>query len=542
MESRQNILILSVFFTSLLMWTSWQSFQQKKNIDLRKEKQEITKQSNNSPLNSNPLIQTEKNDAIEKSTQLINVETDNLLVKINPIGGDIVFASLKKYKKEINGDKNLIILQNDKDNNFLYYAQSGLIGINGIDSNKKRAVYDFENTEYKMTPDQQELNVDLNFEKDNIKYTKRYTFHNNKHNIKVSYIIENRSENNAIVEAYHQIKQSINKSEESGNMFMPTYRGAAYSSEDIRFQKYSFEDIQEQDLTLSSNKGWISMIQHYFVTAWVPEKQTNFNIYTRNIQNKTAIIGFKSNQEVITANSKKIISSDLYIGPKTQKELVELADNLNLVVDYGFLWWLAVPIHKALMYSQKLTVNWGLAIILITLLIRLLMFPLTKAQHVSMAKTKKIQPKIEKLKQRYGEDKNKLGQAMIELYQKEKVNPIGGCLPIILQMPIFLALYWVLLESVELRHAPFIFWIQDLSVQDPFYILPILMGASMLIMQKMQPSPASLDENQKKVMQIMPLIFTVFFLWFPSGLVLYWLISNIATIIQQSIIFKKIGK
>ena len=541
MESRQNILILSVFFTSLLMWTSWQSFQQKKNIDIRKEKQEITKQSNTYPSNNNSLIQTETNDAIKKSTQLINVETDNLLVKINPIGGDIIFASLKKYKKEINSDKNLIILQEDQANNFVYYAQSGLIGINGIDSNKKRAVYNFKSTEYKMMDDQQELNVDLNFEQDNIKYTKRYKFHKNKHNIKVSYIIENKSQNNAIVEMYNQIKQSINK-EESSNMFMPTYRGAAYSSEDIRFQKYSFEDIQEKNLELSSKKGWISMIQHYFVTAWVPEKQKSFNIYTRNIQDSTAIIGFKSKQEVIAANSKKIISSDLYIGPKTQKELAELADNLNLVVDYGFLWWLAVPIHKALMYSQKLTINWGLAIILITLLIRLLMFPLTKAQHVSMAKTKKIQPKIEKLKQRYGEDKNKLGQAMIELYQKEKVNPIGGCLPIILQMPIFLALYWVLLESVELRHAPFVFWIQDLSVQDPFYILPILMGASMLVMQKMQPSPASLDENQKKVMQIMPLIFTVFFLWFPSGLVLYWLISNIATIIQQSIIFKKIGK
>jgi YidC/Oxa1 family membrane protein insertase len=247
-------------------------------------------------------------------------------------------------------------------------------------------------------------------------------------------------------------------------------------------------------------------------------------------------------KKTVAPGTEMTLSADFYVGPKDQAALSELSDTLNLVVDYGFLWWLAVPIYKLLMFFQSIVGNWGVAIILITLTVRGILFPLTKAQYTSMAKMRNLQPKLQELKDRFGDDRQKMGQAMMELYKKEKVNPMGGCLPILLQMPIFIALYWVLMEGVELRHAPFMLWIDDLSVQDPYYILPLLMGVSMFLMQKMQPMAPTMDPMQQKMMQWMPVIFTVFFLWFPSGLVLYWLVGNIVAIIQQKIIYAGLEK
>jgi YidC/Oxa1 family membrane protein insertase len=324
-------------------------------------------------------------------------------------------------------------------------------------------------------------------------------------------------------------------------MMMPTYRGAAYSSVEKRFEKYDFDDIASVNLNLATQGGWVAMLQHYFVSAWVPDAQENNQLYTRMVQGDQAVIGYKGPVRTIAAGSVENIKASLYVGPKDQDKLEALAANLSLTVDYGFLWMISQPLFWLLVKIQSLVSNWGVAIIVITLIVKGLMYPLTKAQYTSMAKMRKLQPKMQALKERFGDDRQKMGQATMELYRKEKVNPAGGCFPLLLQMPIFLALYWVFVESVELRHAPFALWITDLSAKDPFFILPVLMGASMYLMQKMQPMTVQ-DPMQQKVMQFMPVMMTIFFLWFPSGLVLYWLVSNVITIVQMKMIFAGIDK
>ncbi|WP_278373913.1 membrane protein insertase YidC, partial [Idiomarina abyssalis] len=328
---------------------------------------------------------------------------------------------------------------------------------------------------------------------------------------------------------------------ESGSMIMPTYFGAAYSHDDDKFEKYDFDDMLDKKLNVTSQTGWVSMLEHYFVSAWIPEQGQPNRLFSRVANGSQAIIGVIYPMTEIQAGSSKVIESQLYLGPKDQDAMAQIVEHLDLTVDYGFLWWLAQPIFKLLQFLQSLVINWGLAIILTTVIVKALLFPLTKAQYVSMAKMRMLQPKMTALRERYGDDRQKMSSAMMKLYKEEKVNPLGGCLPMLLQLPIFLALYWVLLESVELRHSEFVFWIQDLSTKDPYYILPILMGASMFLMQRLQPTPTA-DPMQQKLFQYMPVIFTVFFLWFPSGLVLYWLVSNLITIAQMLIIYRGLEK
>ena len=338
---------------------------------------------------------------------------------------------------------------------------------------------------------------------------------------------------------YAQLKQTTLI--DTGSGLIPTYKGTAYSTTEDVYEKYDFSDIEEADLNVSTRGGWVAMLQHYFVSSWVPEKTADNQLYSRYSSNRDAVIGFKAPAITIEPNSTATTSATFYVGPKDQDVLESIEENLDLTIDYGFLWMISQPLFWLLIKIQSIVTNWGVAIIIITLIVKGAMYPLTKAQYTSMAKMRALQPKMTQLKERFGDDKQKMSQAMMELYRKEKVNPAGGCLPLIIQMPIFLALYWVFLESVELRHAPFMLWIQDLSAQDPFYILPVLMGVSMFIMQKMQPMTVQ-DPMQQKIMQYMPVMFTVFFFWFPSGLVLYWLVSNIISIVQMKIIFSGIEK
>ena len=302
-----------------------------------------------------------------------------------------------------------------------------------------------------------------------------------------------------------------------------------------------FADIADANLNQTTLGGWVAMLEHYFVSAWVPQVSDNNQLYTNYTSKGDAVIGFKAPAVTIDANQSATTSATLYAGPKLQDDLAAIADGLDLTVDFGFLFMISSPLHWLLLAIQSVVVNWGVAIIIITLIVKGIMYPLTKAQYTSMAKMRDLQPKMQALKERFGDDRQKLGQATMELYRKEKVNPAGGCLPMLIQMPIFLALYWVFLESVELRHATFGLWLQDLSAEDPYYILPILMGISMFVMQKMQPMTTQ-DPMQQKIMQYMPVAFTVFFFWFPSGLVLYWLVSNIISIVQMKIIFRGMEK
>lgn len=471
------------------------------------------------------------------SATTIHVETDVLDVQIDTRGGDIVSAKLLQFAKELNSDKRFQLLQNES--NAVYIAQSGLIGADGIDNKNGRAVYSYEKTDYSSTSEK--IEVPLTYTTENgVVYRKIFTFTPGQYDVDVRFEIENNSADTLSTQFYGQLKRSMGTGE-SGSMIMPTYFGAAYSHDDDKFEKYDFEDMQDKRLDVTSQTGWVGMLEHYFVSAWIPTQQQTNRLFSRVANGSQAIIGVVYPATQVNPNSTETIESKVYLGPKDQDSMAQLVEHLDLTVDYGFLWWLAQPIFKLLQFLQSIVINWGLAIILTTVIVKALLFPLTKAQYVSMAKMRMLQPKMTELRERYNSDRQKLSQEMMKLYKTEKVNPLGGCLPMLLQLPIFLALYWVLLESVELRHSEFIFWIQDLSTKDPYYILPILMGASMFLMQRLQPTPAT-DPMQQKLFQYMPVVFTVFFLWFPSGLVLYWLVSNLITIAQMLIIYRGLEK
>ncbi|MEO3738353.1 membrane protein insertase YidC [Shewanella baltica] len=537
MESQRNILLIGLLFVSFLLWQQWQADKAPKPVATGSS---LVANAANSHSADVPEADTGVPAAVTATSKLITVKTDQLDVQINPIGGDIVFAALVSHKMEQDKDQPFVLLEQTKD--FTYIAQSGLIGRDGIDSSAKgRAAFSTAATEYTLAEGKDTLEVPLTYVADNgVTYTKVFVFHRGKFNVDVDYKINNTSAAPLQVQMYGQIKQTIKPSESS--MVMPTYRGGAFSTQDVRYEKYKFDDMAKSNLNQATLGGWAAMLQHYFVSAWIPPATDSNTIFSSVSAGGLANIGFRGAVYDIAPGATQEISSQFYVGPKDQKALSAISDTLNLVVDYGFLWWLAVPIHWLLMFYQSFVGNWGMAIILITLTVRGLLFPLTKAQYTSMAKMRNLQPKLTDLKERFGDDRQKMGQAMMELYKKEKVNPMGGCLPIILQMPIFIALYWVLLESFELRHAPFMLWIHDLSVQDPYYILPLLMGVSMFVMQKMQPIAPTMDPMQVKMMQWMPVIFTVFFLWFPAGLVLYWLVGNIVAITQQKIIYAGLAK
>lgn len=469
--------------------------------------------------------------------KLVEVKTDVLDIVIDTQGGDIVSAKLLAFAQSLDSEQRFQLLQREPGN--LYIAQSGLIGPDGIDSSGGRAEFSVDKTQYQM--ENGTLEVPLTYQKpDGTIIKKIFSFAQGQYDVGVRYEITNNASTAQQLQFYGQLQQTMTAGE-GGSMIMPTYFGAAYSHDEDKFEKYDFEDMKDQRLSVTTQTGWVSMLEHYFVSAWIPTQQQDNRLFSRVADNSQAIIGVIYPMQQVNAGETAVIESTVYLGPKDQDSMAALAENLDLTVDYGFLWWLAQPIFKLLQFLQSLVSNWGLAIILTTVVVKAALFPLTKAQYVSMAKMRMLQPKMTAMRERYGSDRQKMSQAMMKLYKEEKVNPLGGCLPMLLQLPIFLALYWVLLESVELRHSEFVFWIQDLSTKDPYYILPILMGASMFLMQKLQPTPTA-DPMQQKLFQYMPVIFTVFFLWFPSGLVLYWLVSNLITIAQMLIIYKGLEK
>lgn len=470
------------------------------------------------------------------SSTRVRVITDVLDVLIDTQGGDVVNAQLRDFAQEQDSSARFELLHADP--NQLYVAQSGLVGANGTDSASGRPMFYVEQTEYELTGDT--IEVPLSYiAQDGTEYEKVFVFKRGSYAIDVRYDITNPTSEHKQMQFYAQLKQVM--TEASGSMMMPTYKGGAYSWDEDRYEKYAFDEMRDQRLNRATDKGWVAMLEHYFVSAWIPRSEGTKQLFSRVINGDQAIMGVLYPTTTVAPNSQATINSTLFVGPKDQDAMAAVVENLDLTVDYGFLWWLAQPIFKLLQFLQSFLINWGLSIIAVTIIIKLLLYPLTKAQYVSMAKMRMIQPKLTALRERYGDDRQKMSQAMMKLYKDEKVNPLGGCLPMLLQLPIFLSLYWVLLESVELRHAPLFLWIDDLSAKDPYYILPLLMGVSMWFMQKLQPSPAT-DPMQQKLLQYMPVIFTVFFLWFPSGLVLYWLSNNLITIGQMQWIYSGLEK
>ena len=473
-----------------------------------------------------------------ESGDIIRVTTDVIEVDIDLNGGDLVNAYLLEFAERQGEAERFNIMHRRPGHN--YVAISGLAGPDGTDlQDGYRPTFQAQQSNYTLDSGDV-LEVPLTYVRaDGTEFTKTYIFRRGDYALDVRYDVVNNSDETKRVALYGQLRQTM--VDNDGSMFMPTYRGTAYSTQDERYNKYSFGKVQDRNLQQTTTGGWIAMLEHYFVSAWVPDQVEQNMIYTMQAAGNEAVIGFTSRTVQIAPGERGQVQASLFIGPKDQDRLGALANNLNLTVDYGFMWWLAIPLFSLMQLIFGLVGNWGLVIILVTLIVKLILYPLTKAQYTSMAKMRMVAPKMKALKEKYGEDRQKLSAAMMKLYQEEKVNPLGGCLPMLLQLPIFLTLYWVLLESAEFRHADFMLWITDLSSRDPYFILPLLMGGSMWLMQNLQPTPIT-DPMQKKIMQMMPILFTVFFLFFPSGLVLYWLTSNLISIAQMLWIYRQIEK
>ncbi|GLQ71963.1 membrane protein insertase YidC [Vibrio penaeicida] len=536
MDSQRNILLLALALVSFLLYQQWQ-------VEKNPAPQQQVEQVQNSgtlpaPDFADPLADPAPQ-AAAPSAQIVTVKTDVLTLSIDTFGGDVVEADLNQYAKEFDSADPFELLKNSQGQTFI--AQSGLVGPQGVDlSSKSRPVYHVASNSFELADGKDELSIPMTFEANGLQYVKTFVLKRGHYDLKVKYDVVNNSGTNATFGMYAHLRQDL--MDDGGSITMPTYRGGAYSSQDVNYKKYSFDDMQDRSLAieLTTGQGWAGMIQHYFAAAWIPEQQPGTRLYTRVIGNK-GDIGVRIPDITIANGATGSVESTLWVGPKLQDDMAAVAPHLDLVVDYGWLWFIAKPLHWLLSAIQGIVINWGVAIMVLTFIVRGAMYPLTKAQYTSMAKMRMLQPKLQAMRERIGDDRQRMSQEMMELYKKEKVNPLGGCLPILLQMPIFIALYWALMESVELRHSPFFGWITDLSAQDPYYILPVLMGASMFLIQRMSPSTIT-DPMQQKIMNFMPLMFTFFFLWFPSGLVLYWLVSNVVTVIQQTLIYRALEK
>jgi YidC/Oxa1 family membrane protein insertase len=475
------------------------------------------------------------------SEQLIKVTTDTLQVTINPRGGDLVHIALPTFFAKINQPDQPFVLLNQTDQH-TYIARSGLVGPNGTDTNETRPLFASAQQNYVLTAGQEELQVDLVYQQTpEIQVTKRFTFRSGSHLIDIRYLIANNSQQTWQGVFYGQIKRDSYDPNPSSAFAMKPFLGAATSTNDTNYLKLSFSDIADETLVHKKEGGWVAMVQHYFLSAWVPPQDlvNEFKLFKQK-NSDMYFLQFTSPALTVAPGTVGEQSAGFYAGPKDIRTLETISPFLDLTVDYSFLWWIAKPLFYLLDGIHGLVGNWGVAIILLTMLIKALFYLPSAASYKSMAKMRKIQPKMLELKERYGDDRQKFSAEMMKLYREEKVNPFGGCLPILIQMPVFLALYWVLMESVELRQAPFILWIEDLSVKDPYFVLPLIMGATMWIQQKLNPTPP--DPMQAKIMQMMPIFFTFLFLFFPAGLVLYWVVNNTLSITQQYFITKSIEK
>ncbi|MCG6350936.1 membrane protein insertase YidC [Vibrio fluvialis] len=534
MDSQRNILLIALALVSFLLFQQWQV--------AKNPAPQAVEQAQTSSAVPAPSLADEFDPVPSQSSaaaKVITVTTDVLTLSIDTVGGDVVTAKLNQYSEELDSENPFVLLKNTQGHQFI--AQSGLIGPQGIDlSSSDRPTYTVDADSFTLADGQDELRIPMTYQANGIEYTKTFVLKRGDYAIDVEYNVVNHSGNNATLGMYAHLRQNLLDS--GGSLAMPTYRGGAYSTEDTRYKKYSFDDMQDRNLAMNlpNGQGWAAMIQHYFASAWIPRNEPGTNLYSRVIGN-LGDIGVRMPNKTIAHGQQADFKATLWVGPKLQDQMAATAPNLDLVVDYGWLWFIAKPLHWLLSVIQTFVGNWGVAIICLTFIVRGAMYPLTKAQYTSMAKMRMLQPKLQAMRERIGDDRQRMSQEMMELYKKEKVNPLGGCLPIFLQMPIFISLYWALMESVELRHSPFFGWIHDLSAQDPYYILPLLMGASMFFIQKMSPTTVT-DPMQQKIMTFMPVMFTFFFLFFPSGLVLYWLVSNIVTLIQQTLIYKGLEK
>ena len=469
---------------------------------------------------------------------LISIRTDTFDIRIDPIGGDIVHLALPLYLKQIDVADDPFVLLDDQPGRE-YIAQSGLIGANGVDSDG-RAIYRATSTRYSMSESSDSLNVDLTITTaDGIEVIKRYGFNRNSYLIDISFIVNNRSSENWQANAFGQIKRDAFDDPSDAGGFGRTYLGFVTTMSEDPYIEIEFDDIDDKGSdTIETTGGWVAFSQHYFLTAWIPDAESLNRMTTRKNGSNQYYGEFTSSAFEVAAGETGSQSIQYYAGPKDQYVLRDISPGLDKTIDYSFLWFIAGPIYWLLSRINSVIGNYGISIVLLTVVVKSAFYKLSETQYRSMAGMRRLMPKMQQLKESYGDDKMKLQKATMDLYKKEKINPFGGCLPMLVQMPVFIALYWVLLESVELRHAPFMLWLTDLSVRDPFFVLPLLMGATMYLQTTLSPAPA--DPMQAKVMKMMPIMMTLLFLWFPAGLVLYWLTNGGLGILQQWYITRKI--
>ena len=469
--------------------------------------------------------------AASSNDRLVTVTTDVLRVKIDTIGGDIVEVELLKHLTAMPDDNGVAFTLLNRSANSIYVAQSGLIGKNGTDTAEGRPEFAVASSSYSLGS-AESINVDLTLNQEGVRIVKRFEFLAGDYSIGVNYLINNLTVEPWQANFYGQIKRDSQPPVMKSSGGVMPFLGAAIREPDQNYAKYDFDDMQDEPVKAVIQGGWVAMVQHYFVSAWVPPAEdTNVFSLRKRSGKDLYLMDFTGQPITVGPGDSGDYRAQFYVGPKDQERLSRLAEYLDLTIDYGFLWMLAKPLFAGLKMIQSFLGNWGWSIILLTLVIKVVLYPLSAASLKSMAKMRNLQPEMARLKELYGDDRQKMSQELMGLYKKEKVNPAGGCFPMLLQMPVFLALYWVLLESVEIRHSPWIFWIQDLSSKDPYFVLPILMGASMMLMQKLQPMPT--DPMQAKVMQFLPIMFTFFFMIFPAGLVLYWTVNNLLSMAQQ---------
>lgn len=468
----------------------------------------------------------------------ILVETDVVRAKISLQNGDLTEVGLFQHTIEVNDTTPFRVLQDQPARSFI--AQSGLLDRNNSDITRQQP---FQSTQQRYVLDDRAdvLRVPLQqIHSQGFEITKTYVFKRGEYDISVEFDVVNLTAEAAELSLFGQLRRDRSQDPSRGTGFaMASFLGVATTMEDDRYHKLTFRNMDNNRHTHVNFGGWIGFLQHYFVSAWVPPQNQTHRYHAREA-NGLYYAGFTSPALTLATGGRESWQTQLFIGPKLQDRLALLADHLQLTVDYGWLWWAAQPLFQLMNFIHSYVGNWGFTIVLLTIIIKIIFFPLSAKAYRSMAKMRKFAPKMQQMKELYGDDRQKMAQETMKLYKKEKINPMGGCLPMLVQMPVFIALYWVFMESVELRHSPFIFWIEDLSSRDPFFILPLIFGASMFLQMRLGAQPT--DPMQQKVMKFLPIGFTAFFLLFPSGLVLYWVVNNSISISQQQFINWRVMK
>ena len=552
MDNTRLFLFAALVFIGMLLWQQWQAdygpqpqaasqSQSSENLNTSQPDEGVDDLPDLADtvdgLSSQTGVGTSENATSASPTQqLVRVETDVIEVLIDTRGGVIRSIKLKKFPTSLDDpDDWLELVHSDSDS--VYIVQSGLRNKEST-APTHHSTYRVEQNEYRLEAGQEELVVPLYWSENGVEVVKSYHFRPGDYLVDLRHRVSNQSQQQWQGSQYRQIQRS--RPLETSRLLY-TYTGSVYYNEETKYEKVTFDDMEDSRLKVESAGGWIAMIHHYFLSAWIPDQdETNlvYSIANTKRNPATYTIGLRSGNQSVAPGTSAEFASQLFVGPKIVKRLEEISPGLELTVDYGVLTFISKPLYWLLSWYHSFVGNWGVAIILLTLTVKTLFYKLSETSYRSMAKMRKVAPRLKTLKERYGDDRQKMNQAMMELYKTEKINPMGGCLPILVQIPVFIALYWALLESVDLRQAPFIFWIKDLSVMDPFYVLPIVMGISMVIQQRLNPPPP--DPIQAKIMMALPFVFTIFFAFFPSGLVLYWVCNNVLSITQQWIITRRI--